>query len=372
MFTDPRITKLAEMLIQNAVQLKEGDNILIETIDTPSALAVELIKAVYAAKGNPFLKHIDSRVQRERLLGVSEKALQEEADLDLIQMKQMQAYIAIRGSENSLEMSDVPAEKMAVYRKIRKEVLNWRVNKTRWCILRWPNPSMAQSAGMSTEAFENFYFKACLADYPAMSKAADALVQLMNRTDKVRLIAKDTDISFSIRDIPAVPCCGNMNIPDGEVYTAPVRDSINGVIHYNAPTVYEGKRFENVRLVFENGKIVEATSSDTEGLNKILNTDEGARYVGEFAIGFNPFITKPMCDILFDEKIAGSIHFTPGQCYEEAPNGNNSAIHWDMVLMMAKEQGGGEIWFDDVLIRKDGVFVVEELLPLNPENLGSL
>ena len=171
MFTDPRITKLAEMLIQNAVQLKEGDNILIETIDTPSALAVELIKAVYAAKGNPFLKHTDSRVQRERLLGVSEKALQEEADLDLIQMKQMQAYIAIRGSENSLEMSDVPAEKMAVYRKIRKEVLNWRVNKTRWCILRWPNPSMAQSAGMSTEAFENFYFKACLADYPAMSKA---------------------------------------------------------------------------------------------------------------------------------------------------------------------------------------------------------
>jgi aminopeptidase len=231
---------------------------------------------------------------------------------------------------------------------------------------------MAQGAKMSTEAFEDFYFKACLADYPKMGKAAQSLIDLMNKTDKVRLVAKDTDITFSIKGIPAVPCCGNMNIPDGEVYTAPVQGSIEGVIHYNTPTLYEGKQFSNIRLVFKQGKIVEATceTGDNAQLNAILDTDEGARYVGEFAIGFNPFVNAPMCDILFDEKIAGSIHFTPGMCYEDAPNGNNSAIHWDLVLIMRPEYGGGEIWFDDKLIRKDGLFVIDELKCLNPDQLG--
>ena len=224
---------------------------------------------------------------------------------------------------------------------------------------------------MSTEAFEDFYFKACLADYPAMQKAAKALVDLMNKTNKVRLVAPDTDLSFSIQNIPAVPCCGTMNIPDGEVYTAPVRESVNGVIHYNTPTLYEGKKFENTRLVFKDGKIVEATSSNTEAMNAIFDTDKGARYIGEFAIGFNPFVLHPMCDILFDEKIAGSIHFTPGRCYEDAYNGNQSAIHWDLVLIMRPEYGGGEIYFDDRLIRKDGIFVIPELDALNPDKLGA-
>lgn len=372
MLTDPRITKLSQMLIRDAVKLNKGENILIETTDTPPELSVELIRAVKEAGGNAFVRNTDSRVNKEHLLATSLEALEQEAALDLLQMKEMQAYIAVRGAGNSLELSDVPAERMNAYRKLRHEVLQQRVNFTRWCVLRWPNPSMAQGAGMSTEAFEDFFFNACLANYPAMAKASDALVQLMNKTDKVRLVAKDTDLRFSIKDIPAVPCCGNCNIPDGEVYTAPVRDSVNGVIHYNAPTLYDGKRFENVRLVFKDGKIVEATSSDTEGMNAIFDTDPGARYVGEFAVGFNPFVLDPICDILFDEKIAGSIHFTPGQCYEEAPNGNASAIHWDLVLIMRPEYGGGEIWFDDRLIRKDGIFVAEELLALNPDRLGKL
>lgn len=160
-----------------------------------------------------------------------------------------------------------------------------------------------------------------------------------------------------------------MNIPDGEVFTAPVKESVNGTISFNAPTVYEGKRFESIKLHFEKGKITHAESSDTDALNKILDTDEGARYVGEFAIGVNPYITSPMCDILFDEKIAGSIHFTPGACYDEASNGNQSVIHWDMVFIQTPEYGGGELYFDDVLVRKDGLFVIEELKALNPENL---
>ena len=191
----------------------------------------------------------------------------------------------------------------------------------------------------------------------------------MEKTDKVRLVAKGTDLTFSIKGIPAVKCAGHMNIPDGEVYTAPVKDSVNGVITFNAPTLENGIKHENVRLVFKNGRIVEATSSDTKALNDVLDTDEGARYVGEFAIGVNPYVTSPMLDILFDEKISGSIHFTPGCCYDDAYNGNKSSVHWDMVLIQTPEWGGGEIYFDDMLIRKDGLFVTESLRCLNPENL---
>ena len=367
--TDNRISRLAEMLVNHAVNLKTGDNILIETTDTPAELSVELVKAASKVGARAFVTNTVSRVSRASIMTASPEQMQIAADHDLEFMKKMQAYIAVRGADNSMELGDVPEAQMLLYRKVRRPVLNFRVDKTRWCVLRWPNPSMAQAAGMSTEAFEDFYFEACLANYPAMAEAANPLVELMNRTDRVRLVAKGTDLSFSIKGIGAVPCCGKCNIPDGEVYSAPVRDSVNGVIQYNTPTLYEGKRFENVRLVFKDGKIIEATGSDTVGMNAIFDTDAGARYVGEFAIGFNPYVKRAMCDILFDEKIAGSIHFTPGKCYEEAFNGNDSAIHWDLVLIMTPEYGGGEIWFDDRLIRKDGLFVVDELKHLNPENL---
>lgn len=370
--TDPRITQLAENLINNAVCLKAGENILIETTDTPDELSTELIKAVEKVQGNAFVRNFNSRVRRQSIKSATEAQIKLEAELFLAEMKQMQAYIGIRGANNAMENGDIDDEKMLMYRKLTKETLDYRVNKTKWCVLRWPNPSMAQGAKMSTEAFEDFYFKACLADYPKMKSAAQNLIDLMNKTDKVRLVAKDTDITFSIKGIPAVPCCGNMNIPDGEVYTAPVQGSIEGVIHYNTPTLYEGKQFSGVRLVFKKGKIVEATceSGDNAQLQAIFNTDEGARYVGEFALGFNPFVNAPMCDILFDEKIAGSIHFTPGMCYEDAYNGNQSAIHWDLVLIMRPEYGGGEIYFDDQLVRKDGLFVVDSLKCLNPDQLG--
>ncbi|MCQ2054946.1 MAG: aminopeptidase [Fibrobacter sp.] len=370
--TDPRVTQLAENLINNAIRLKAGENILIETTDTPDEVSTELIKAVEKVGGNAFVHNSNSRVRRQVIKSASEAQMKLSADLALAEMKQMQAYIAIRGADNAMECCDIDDAKMLLHRKMMKETLDYRVNKTKWCVLRWPNPSMAQGAKMSTEAFEDFYFKACLADYPKMAKAAQNLIDLMNKTDKVRLVANDTDITFSIKDIPAVPCCGNMNIPDGEVYTAPVQGSIEGVIHYNTPTLYEGKQFSGIRLVFKKGKIVEATceTGDNKQLNAIFDTDEGARYVGEFALGFNPFVNSPMCDILFDEKIAGSIHFTPGMCYEDAYNGNQSAIHWDLVLIMRPEYGGGEIWFDDKLIRKDGLFVLDELKCLNPDQLG--
>jgi aminopeptidase len=258
---------------------------------------------------------------------------------------------------------------MALYSRLTRPVLNHRVSKTRWCVLRWPTPSMAQGASMSTEAFEDLYFDVCTMDYRKMARAMVPLHRRMTKADRVHLKGPGTDLTFSIKGIGAKMCKGDRNIPDGEVFSCPVKTSVNGQIQFNAPTLYSGTKFENVRLEFKDGKVVDATANNTKRLNEILNTDPGARYVGEFSLGFNPYILNPMCDILFDEKIAGSLHFTPGQAYEECDNGNRSAVHWDMVLIQRPEWGGGEIWFDGELIRKDGMFLPKDLKPLNPANL---
>jgi aminopeptidase len=226
---------------------------------------------------------------------------------------------------------------------------------------------MAQNAGMSEEAFEDFFFRVCLLDGEKFSISMEPHKALLEKTDRVRIVSPGTDLEFSIKGMNAVKCCGDKNIPDGEVYTAPVRESVNGTIAYNAPSLQGGFLFENVALTFKDGKIVKAAANDTERLNKTLDTDEGARYTGEFSLGLHPFILKPMKETLFDEKIAGSIHLTPGNAYEDCDNGNRSAIHWDLVLIQRPETGGGEIYFDSQLIRKDGVFVHPDLQALNPQ-----
>ena len=367
--TDPRYTKLAKLLVEYSTELKKGDRILLDMIDVPDEFTIELIRASRAAGATPFVETRHTRVGREMLRGIDEKHAESVRDLELFRMKKMQAYIAIRGSENASENADVPSDRMSMYSRVIRPVLNYRVNKTRWCVLRWPTPSMAQAAGMSTEAFENLYFDVCTMNYRKMAKAMVPLEKRMSRADRVHLKAPGTDLKFSIKGIGAKMCKGDRNIPDGEVFSCPVKDSVNGVIQFNTPTLYSGTKFENVRLEFKDGKIVNATANNTKRLNEILDTDPGARYVGEFSLGFNPYILTPMCDILFDEKIAGSLHFTPGQAYEECDNGNRSAVHWDMVLIQRPEWGGGEIWFDDELIRKNGVFLPKDLKPLNPANL---
>jgi aminopeptidase len=367
--TDPRYTKLASLLANYSTTLKKDDRVLLDISDVPDEFTIELIRAVRATGATPFVETRHSRIGREQLIGMTETQAADIRDLEMARMKKMQAYIAIRGSYNATENADVPTDKMQLYAKVIRPVQDYRVNKTRWVVLRWPTPSMAQAAGMSTEAFENLYFEVCTMNYPKMAKAMAPLEKLMTKTDQVRLKGPGTDLTFSIKGIGARMCEGIRNIPDGEVFSCPVKSSVNGVIQYNTPTLYSGTKFENVRLELKDGKIVNATSNNNKRLNEILDTDPGARYIGEFALGFNPYILNPMCDILFDEKIAGSLHFTPGQAYEDCGNGNKSAIHWDMVLIQRPEWGGGEIWFDGKLIRQDGLFVPKELKALNPENL---
>lgn len=369
---DQRIEVLAKNLVEYSMAVKPGDKVYIHYVGSSTAnLARQIVKEVYRVGGLPFPHFTDSKMEREMLLGCTKEQLEIMAEKDASEMAQMDCYVGIRGSENVNELADVPSEKMSLYGRLYTTPVHHeiRVPKTRWVVLRYPNDAMAQLANTSTEKFEDFYFKVCNLDYSKMGKAMESLVNYMQKTDRVHIVGPGTDLSFSIKDIPVIPCAGECNIPDGEVYTAPVKDSIQGTLAYNTPAVYQGFTFENIKLTFKDGKIIEATANDTERINGVFDTDAGARYVGEFAIGVNPYVLHPMKDTLFDEKIMGSFHFTPGNCYDEAPNGNKSAIHWDLVCIQTPEYGGGEIYFDDVLIRKDGRFVVPELECLNPENL---
>jgi aminopeptidase len=369
MITDPRCDKLAEVLTGFSTELKKGERVLIDAFDVPETIVIALIRAAREHGAHPYVQLHRARVNRELLLGAEEAQYAPQAEIELARMKKMDAYIALRGSENIFESSDVPGDKVKLVSRLMQPVLDYRVGQTKWVVLRWPTPSMAQQAGLSTEKFEDFYFRVCTLDYARMTPGMEALAGLMKKTDRVHIKGPGTDLKFSIKGIGAKECGGLRNIPDGEVFSCPVKDSVEGVVQYNAPTVYLGTSFDSIRLVFQKGRIVEATANNTRRLNEILDSDDGARYIGEFALGFNPHILQPMRDILFDEKIAGSFHFTPGQAYEDCGNGNKSQVHWDMVCIQRPDYGGGEVWFDGKLIRQDGLFVPAALKKLNPDYL---
>lgn len=364
---DSRIDDLAAQLVRYSTSTKRGDKVLLDLFDVPESIGIALIRAVRAAGATPFLNVHRAKLTRELGLKATEEQYTTINKINLAQMKNMDVYIAVRGSENINELSDIPADRMKLIAQKSRPTLNYRINKTRWCVLRWPTSAMAQQAMMSTEAFEDFYFRVCLLDYKSMMPAMNALKQLLDKGKEIHIKAPGTDLRFSIDGQEAIACGGTHNIPDGEVFTSPVRESVEGKLTYNTPTVYQGIAFDNVCLEFEKGKIVNATANNTKAINKILDSDAGARYIGEFAIAFNNEITEPMRDILFDEKIGGSFHFTPGQAYEgPADNGNKSQVHWDMVQIQRKSHGGGEIWLDGKLLRKDGLFLPKSLAKLNP------
>jgi aminopeptidase len=369
---DPRVTKLAELLCTHSTKLTKDDTVLVHAFDIPDECVAEVVR-VARSKGAQVVTRIESgRVRRQLMREMTEQNVKTIADIEMHEMKLMTAYIAMRGGDNVSEMGDIPGDKLTLWSRhyTQPVVLGQRVPHTKWVALRWPSPSMAQQAGMSTDAFEDFYFDVCTMDYPKMQRAAEPLRELMLRTDRVEIKGNGTDVSFSIKGVGVRQSYGLRNIPDGECFTAPVRDSVNGTVQYNTVSLYQGTEFKDVRLVCKDGRVVEADAGDqTAKMNEILDTDEGARYFGEWALGYNPYVLHPMKDTLFDEKIGGSFHMTPGNAYDDADNGNRSAVHWDIVCIQRPEYGGGEIWFDGVLVRKDGVFVLPELLCLNPENL---
>ena len=368
---DPRNARLAEVIVRHSLELKSGETVMIESFDVADELVLDLVEAAQAAGALPVVALRANAVQRALIRRGNEAQFKLQAEIELAAMQKMQAYVGLRGADNSSELADVPTGEMGLYNRLvaRPVHLDQRVRHTRWVVLRYPTPSMAQQAGMSTEQFEEFFYRVCTLDYSRMGRAMQPLVDRMKRTDAVRLKGPGTDLKFSIRGIGVVPCEGRRNLPDGECYTAPVRDSVEGTITYNTPSLYLGTTFEKLSFTFEKGRIVKATGAPQDRLDALLSTDEGARYIGEFSLGFNPYVLTPMKDTLFDEKIAGSLHFTPGQAYEAADNGNRSQVHWDLVLIQRPEFGGGEVWFDGECIRRDGRFIVPDLDGLNPEKL---
>ncbi|MDP8223025.1 MAG: aminopeptidase [Candidatus Lernaella stagnicola] len=364
---DSRVADLAKVFVDYSTRVKKGDVVLIHAFGAPT---IPFVKEVHKRCIQKGAKYVEIEMEFDDIrrdffnLGSKEQVgyfPQHKMDF----MKHVDVYIGIRALENDMVLANANHQNMRLWQTMMKPILDRRVEHTRWCITRWPVNAMAQNAKMSLEEFTDFFFRCTVYDYAALKKRQQKLVRLMVKTDQVHITASDTDLRFSIKGLPAINCAGEMNIPDGEVFTAPVRDSVEGHVTYNTPSIYMGKEFNGVRLDFEKGQIVSAdcSSGDPKNLNEIFDTDPGARYVGEFAIGTNTGITQPMRNILFDEKIYGSFHFTPGMAYGECNNGNQSAIHWDLVKIMT---GDGEIRFDGKVIMKDGVFVHPQLLDLNP------
>ncbi len=365
---DPRLDQLAAGLLDHSLDIQPGERLLIEADFTCRDLVMAVIDAAYERKAMPFVHLTDPRVRRAWYLGATRPQMDYSVKWALYRHEDIDASLAIYGGENETEMADIPPEVMEAARLASEPIVEKDLKK-KWSVVRYPTPAGAQLAGMSTEAFEDFCLDVSTVDYARLSEAMDPLVALMARTDRVRIVSPGTDLEFSIKGIGIAKSDGRENVPDGEVFTSPVRDSVNGTIRFNVPSLEEGTTFERIRFTFENGRIVDADGTPNDRLLKIIGTDEGSHYLGEFALGVNPRINQPMKDTLYDEKIAGSLHFAVGRAYEEADNGNRSSVHWDLVLIQTPEWGGGEIYFDGVLVRKDGRFVLPELEGLNPEHL---
>ncbi len=368
MKVDSRISQLACNLVKFSLELKKGQILYVDMVGPDTRdLGREIIRISTEVGAIPYWNCSDDQLSKPFFANANETQVFGFSVFHQAIMERVDAYVGIRGASNSFDLSDLSSEQKAFRQNIYMSQVHMKTRlKKRWVVLRYPNAAMAQMAKKSQDAFEDFYFKVCNLDYSKMSEAMDPLVALMSRTDRVRIVSPGTDIEFSIKNIPVVKCDGRINIPDGEVFTAPVKNSINGVIQYNTTSLNQGVLFRDIRLVVENGKIVKFSSPENQKeLEEIFNTDPGARYFGEFAIGVNPFITDPMNDILFDEKIKGSIHLTPGNSYDDADNGNKSAVHWDLVLIQTEAYGGGQIYFDGKLVRNNGVFCLDELKGLD-------
>lgn len=364
-----KLNTLAHTIVNYSLHLKENSKVIVNFTQEATPLVEELIKEAQKVGAVMSLNMYDPRLNARLAEKNTDARLEHLKNIRQFEVENYDAFIQIRSSFNDYESKNVPKEMTRKLGAMTQELDDIRINERDWVLLNYPTDLDAYKAKMTTADFNEFALDVMTVDYQKMSKDIAPLKELMERTDKVRIISPGTDLTFSIKGMPAIPCCGEKNIPDGELYSAPIKDSVNGTITYNTPSPYQGNVYNHVSLTFENGKIIKATcDEDNEKLNEIFDTDEGARYVGEFSLGFNPRILYPMGDILYDEKILGSLHFTPGRCYADCDNGNVSSIHWDMVLIQREDFGGGEIYFDDVLIRKDGKFVLEELKVLNYEN----
>lgn len=362
--------KLANMLVNYSCKVKQNEKVLITYSDCPDSFIERLIEEISAVQAIPVIYRLDKTIKRSLLLSSTEKTMEYYRDIVSPIMQSVDAVILIGGSNNDFELSDVPAKTFSMYSKTYVNPVHFEIRcSKKWVLLRYPTPAFAQRSQMSSEKFAEFFFNVCTLDYAKMDKKMEPLKQLMETTDKVHIVTPTTDLTFSIKGLPAIKCSGQCNIPDGEIYTAPIKDSVNGQIIFNIPAVDNGVEFNNIKLVFKNGKIIDFDCNEKEKFQEILDTDNGSRYLGEFSFGLNPYCINPVKDILFDEKMSHSIHLAIGSSYDDCYNGNKSAVHLDLIQKHTEEYGGGKIYFDDVLIYENGRFIEPKLVDLNAEKL---
>lgn len=363
-----RVNKLAQILLDHSIEADNGDKVIINSIVQAKDLNKEIIKE--ANKRGVYVELVLTDDDYSSLLSENQAAhldrVEDNVQQRISSYKDVKGHIRIDGFANEYNSVNVDLEKKQEIRKISRKATNV-ILKQKWILLNYPTHAFAQKAEMTFDDYVDFCYNAMVVDYKALKNKLLPLKELFDKTKNVKIVGPETNLTFSIKDIPTVICAGENNIPDGEIFTAPVKDSVNGTVKFNTYSIENGKKWENIKLTFENGKIVKSTCDNAteEELSKMFDVDAGARYVGEFSLGVNNEINRPIGDILYDEKIGGSFHFTPGSAYEDAYNGNDSTLHWDLVCIQTPEFGGGEIFFDDVLIRKDGKFVLPELEGLN-------
>jgi aminopeptidase len=358
--------QLAKKILNFSCELQSDQNVMLQLVGLNGiGLLRALVEETRAMDAHPFVQIEDTEIQR-MLVETGDSAFwKNQAEVEgLPLMEQMDAFVGIRASLNIYEQAEAGKEANKAYSDEFATPVHFkeRVKNTRWVVLRYPSEAFAMNAKMPTQKFREFYYNACLLDYRELAEAMKPLHKRLKETNTIQLKGEDTDIEFSVKDQNWIPCYGEKNIPDGELFSSPILDSVNGHITY-APSVYQGKPFEFVKLEVKDGVVVDFDSSNNEALQEILDTDEGARRFGEFSFGLNPVIKEPMYDILFDEKIYGSNHLTLGNDYEEAPNGNESSIHWDLVCI------GADVYLDGEKIREGRTFIVDDLKGLNPANL---
>lgn len=360
---NPMLEKFARLLTGYSTEVRAGDNVLINIDSGALELGRTLYREVLRAGAEPLLRVSYPEQVSDMLELASDEFLDTEPAFALNEIRQIDAWIRVSAPENARQLQNADKVRLGRLMKRQRAVQNIRVNETRWLGTIFPNAAGAQDAGMSTEEFERFAFEAMFLfeDDPAAAwrrqfDEQQRLVDRLSQADQVRIVADGTDLTLSVRGRTWVSSAGKRNMPCGEVFTGPVEDSAEGVITFDVPSSVSGVEVRNIRLRFSGGKVVEAEAEvGNDLLQAQLESDPGARFLGELGIGTNYRIQKPIRSILYDEKIGGTVHLALGQSYASTGGTNNSAIHWDMITDL---RAGGAIYLDGELFQQDGKFTI--------------
>lgn len=351
---DNRVSELAALLVGYSLKVKKGDVVKISGTELAKPLILAAYEEVVKKGGHPLVDLFFDEAGEIFYRRASGAQLDYLSPVRLYAAKKIDAALFIHSPSNTRMLSDVGPAKIARVRRANKPVSDIIMKRVRWVLVNYPTRALAQEAEMPLSRYEDFLFNSCLVDWREMKRDLQYLKKVLERTDVVRIVGEDTDISFSIRGRKAIICAGESNMPDGEIFTAPVEGSVEGKIYYGFPAIFGGREVSGIRLRFEKGKVVEATAEKNEDLLlRLLDTDRGARVPGEFGIGYNYGIDRFTRDILFDEKIGGTIHIALGKSYAESGGKNDSALHWDMIKDLRQE---GVIYLDDRPIMEKGSF----------------